>query len=166
MKTTTSRTAATASLGFIGVALLSGCGAAVEAAQPAESSAAPAATAAPSATETATATASAEPAATQPATVYADGTYTASGQYVTPGGIEQIEITLDIAGDKITGVQFVGDPQRSESRNFQGQFADGIAAEIVGKAVDEVQVDRIAGSSLTSGGFNQAIDTIKGEATS
>lgn len=156
---TTSRTTATASLGLLGIALLSGCGSAVDAAEPVESPAVPA-TEAPQSSSTVQASET----PTDAATTYADGTYTATGQYVTPGGVERVEITLDIAGDKITGVQFVGDPQRPESRNFQGQFSDGLEAEVVGKAVDEVHLDRIAGSSLTSGGFNQALETIKNEA--
>ena len=36
--------------------------------------------------------------------------------------------------------------------------------EVVGKSIDEISVSRVAGSSLTSGGFNHAIETIKAEA--
>lgn len=161
MKKTTTRAAATASLGLIGVSLLSGCGSAVEATEPPETSDAPAVAVPAASSEP---SASTESTTSETASAYADGTYTSTGQYVTPGGVERVEITLDVAGDKITGVQFVGDPQRPESENFQGQFADGIAAEVVGKGLDEVQVDRIAGSSLTSGGFNQALEAIKEEA--
>jgi hypothetical protein len=35
---------------------------------------------------------------------------------------------------------------------------------VVGQDIDQISVSRVAGSSLTSGGFNQAIDTIKSEA--
>ncbi len=38
-----------------------------------------------------------------------------------------------------------------------------MASEVVGKDIDEIQVSRVAGSSLTSGGVNAAIETIKGE---
>ena len=47
---------------------------------------------------------------------------------------------------------------------YQGQFASGIAAEVVGKDIDELEVSRVAGSSLTSEGFNQAVDAIKADA--
>ena len=50
------------------------------------------------------------------------------------------------------------------SAQFQGQFASGIASEVVGVALEDVNVSRVAGSSLTSGGFNAAIDTIQAEA--
>jgi hypothetical protein len=47
---------------------------------------------------------------------------------------------------------------------FQGKFASGIAAEVEGKDIDTLTISRVGGSSLTSGGFNQALDTIKAEA--
>jgi hypothetical protein len=34
----------------------------------------------------------------------------------------------------------------------------------VGKNIDELNVSKVAGSSLTSGGFNQAVEKIKQEA--
>jgi hypothetical protein len=43
-------------------------------------------------------------------------------------------------------------------------FIGGIADEVVGKDIDEISVSRVAGSSLTSGGFNDAIEQIKAEA--
>ena len=41
---------------------------------------------------------------------------------------------------------------------------DGISEEVVGKALDDLNVSRVAGSSLTSGGFNAAVDDIKEQA--
>ena len=35
---------------------------------------------------------------------------------------------------------------------------------VVGQDIDEISVSRVAGSSLTSGGFNRAIEEIKAEA--
>ena len=35
---------------------------------------------------------------------------------------------------------------------------------IVGKDIDEVSLDKVAGSSLTSGGFNAAVESIKSDA--
>ncbi|GAA3629001.1 hypothetical protein GCM10022200_09500 [Microbacterium awajiense] len=95
---------------------------------------------------------------------YVDGTYTADGTYATPESVETIVVTVTLADDIVTEVEVAGDPQKSESQQFQSQFIGGIAAEVVGKDIDEISVDRVAGSSLTSSGFNQAIDTIKAEA--
>lgn len=94
----------------------------------------------------------------------ADGTYTAEGSYVTPETVETITVTVTLEGDVITDVEVVGDPQRPESVQYQGQFIGGIADEVVGEDIDDIHVSRVAGSSLTSGGFNDAIAQIKDEA--
>lgn len=95
---------------------------------------------------------------------YVDGTYTAEGSYATPESIETISVTVTLADDVITDVEVVGDPQKSESAQYQGQFIGGIADVVVGEDIDDISVSRVAGSSLTSGGFNDAIESIKAEA--
>jgi uncharacterized protein with FMN-binding domain len=95
---------------------------------------------------------------------YTDGTYTAEGSYATPESVETIVVTVTLDDDVITAVDVTGDPQKSESKEYQGRFIGGIADVVVGKSIDEISVSRVAGSSLTSGGFNQAIDAIKSEA--
>jgi uncharacterized protein with FMN-binding domain len=95
---------------------------------------------------------------------YADGTYSAEGSYATPETVETITVTLTLADDVVTAVEVVGDPQKSESEEYQGRFIGGISDEVVGKRVDELSVSRVAGSSLTSGGFNEAVEAIKTEA--
>ena len=71
-------------------------------------------------------------------------------------------MTVTLESDIITAVEVVGDPQKSESEEYQAEFIGGIADVVVGKDIDEISVSRVAGSSLTSGGFNQAIQAIKG----
>lgn len=95
---------------------------------------------------------------------YADGTYTADGSYQTPESVESITVTVTLADDVITAVEVSGDPQRPESEQYQAQFIGGISDAVVGQDIDEISVSRVAGSSLTSGGFNEAIETIKSEA--
>lgn len=95
---------------------------------------------------------------------YVDGTYTAEGSYSTPETVETISVTVTLEGDVITAVEVTGDPQARESEQYQGEFIGGIADVVVGEDIDDLQVSRVAGSSLTSGGFNDAIDAIKAEA--
>lgn len=97
---------------------------------------------------------------------YTDGTYSAEGTYQTPETLERITVTLALEGGLITEVGVVGDPQASDTEEFQGAFIGGIADEVVGKHIDEISVRRVAGSSLTSGGFNQAVAAIKEQAAS
>lgn len=95
---------------------------------------------------------------------YADGTYTAEGSYATPESVETISVTITLADDVITAVDVTGNPTKAESEQYQSQFIGGISDEVVGQSIDEISVSRVAGSSLTSGGFNDAIETIKAEA--
>lgn len=95
---------------------------------------------------------------------YTDGSYTAEGSYSTPESVESIEVTITLADDVITAVEVTGDPQKAESERYQSEFIGGISDEVVGQNIDDINVSRVAGSSLTSGGFNQAIDKIKSEA--
>ncbi len=147
----------TALLGVAGIVTLAGCsGGTSDAAAPAASEAAPAASSAPSTS------AAADTSSTSGA--YKDGTYEATGQYATPESVETIDVTLTVAGDTVTAVEVTGDPQAAESKRYQGEFIGGIQSEVVGKKLDELSVSKVAGSSLTSGGFNKAVDTIKTEA--
>lgn len=95
---------------------------------------------------------------------YKDGSYTAEGSYQTPETVEKITVKVTLADGTITAVDVTGDPQARESQQYQSQFIGGISDEVVGKKIDDIKVSRVAGSSLTSGGFNQAIEEIKTEA--
>ena len=95
---------------------------------------------------------------------YTDGTYTAEGSYQTPETVETISVTLTLEDGTVTAVEVTGDPQARESEQYQGQFISGIADEVVGVSIDELSVDRVAGSSLTSGGFNKAVESSKEQA--
>lgn len=97
---------------------------------------------------------------------YADGTYEASGDYQAPSGTESVDVTVTLEGGVITDVAVVGNATDSEAKVHQGEFIDGIAGVVVGKSIDEIQVSKVSGSSLTSGGFNKAIEEIKAEAAS
>src|SRR3712207_8172197 len=58
----------------------------------------------------------------------------------------------------VTAVTVTPHATSGNSKQYQTQFASGIAGEVVGKDIAELDVSRVAGSSLTSGGFNDALD--------
>ena len=95
---------------------------------------------------------------------YKDGTYTEDGDYTSPGGPQSVTVKLTLAGDKVTAVTVTGHATDPTAKSYQAQFVDGISAVVVGKDVDTLNVSRVAGSSLTSGGFNAALKAIKAEA--
>ena len=95
---------------------------------------------------------------------YADGTYTADGDYVSPAGPSKVTVEITLADDVVTGVTVTPLSTDSTAKGFQTQFADGIAAVVEGEDIDDLSVSRVGGSSLTSGGFNDAVEKIKAEA--
>lgn len=97
---------------------------------------------------------------------YADGTYTADGSYTAPSGQESITVEITVADDVVTDVVVTPHATEGNQAKFQGQFAEGIAAVVEGHDIDTLSVSRVGGSSLTSGGFNKALETIKAEALS
>jgi len=95
---------------------------------------------------------------------YKDGTYTEKGRYVSPGGAESIDVTVTIANDIITAATVKGNASRGESKEHQADFIAGFKSSVVGKDIDAVSLSRVAGSSLTSNGFNAALKLIKADA--
>ncbi len=97
---------------------------------------------------------------------YTDGEYTAAGRYSTPGGTESVKVTLTLTRGSITKIETTGSATRGDSARYQAAFLSGYESLVVGKSIDEVSLSRVAGSSLTSGGFNRAIEAIQDEAVS
>ncbi|MBS1672420.1 MAG: FMN-binding protein [Actinobacteria bacterium] len=143
-------------VGIAGTLVLAGCGS--------DTSSAATQTGTPAPQSTAAATPAAGTADPSAGGAYKDGTYTASGSYQTPQTVEKITVTVTVAQDEVTAVTVTGDPQASETRHYQAQFIEGISAQVVGKKLAEINVSRVSGSSLTSGGFNKAIAAIRTEA--
>ncbi|WP_108718895.1 FMN-binding protein [Miniimonas sp. S16] len=171
----TVRTVATATASLAVVGTLAACGGTEEAAaqEPdASDTGAPAsestdAAASDGATSDGAATsdaASSDSGAAAAGSTYADGTYTATGEYVSPGGQQSVEVTLTLVSDVVTDVEIVNGASDPQSEGYQDKFISGIAAEVVGVAIDDLDVDKVAGSSLTSGGFDDAVEQIKAEA--
>jgi hypothetical protein len=95
---------------------------------------------------------------------YADGTYTVEASYQAPSGVESIAVELTLAGDTVTAVSAAGDASDHEAREYQERFASAISAEVVGQDIANLSVTRVAGASLTSNGFNTALEEIRAEA--
>lgn len=95
--------------------------------------------------------------------VYKDGSYNARGYY---GGVPSyITVDLQLQNQIITGVVVTPMPNNNPtSAGYQQSFAAAVPAVAVGKPISEVKVGRLAGSSGTNIGFNNAIDQIKNQA--
>ena len=95
---------------------------------------------------------------------YKDGTYTADGSYQAPSGTESITVEVTLADDKITAITVTPHATDATAKGHQAEFVGGIADQTVGKDIDTLNVTKVSGSSLTSGGFKIAIAAIKEEA--
>ncbi len=115
-------------------------------------------------TPTSAATSSSTAVASTGGSTYKDGTYSSDGTYTSPNGQETVGVELTLAADKVSAVNITVHPSNPNTKKFQGEFAGGIAAQIVGKDIDDLNVSKVAGSSLTSGGFNEAVEQIKSKA--
>lgn len=99
-----------------------------------------------------------------PELIYKNGVYSSIGDYISPGGSEQIGITLTLKDDVIVDAKAEVKATRPASVKFQGFFSGGFSALVIGKKIDEVKLDKVSGSSLTPKGFNDALAKIKVQA--
>jgi hypothetical protein len=97
---------------------------------------------------------------------YADGTYSAVGNYTSPAQEETVSITLTLANGVIESVEYEPETTNDISKRYQTMFDENFEAMVVGKSLDEVSLTKVSGSSLTPKGFNDAIEQIKQEARS
>lgn len=96
--------------------------------------------------------------------MYQDGEYMAVGAYTSPGGGETIDVSLTLEDNVITNVSVTSNAKLPISKKYQKDFVGGFEDQVVGKNIDEVQLDVVSGSSLTPIGFNNALEQIKAEA--
>lgn len=92
---------------------------------------------------------------------YRDGQYTSDGSYLTPGGDESIAVTVVVTHGLVTDAVVHTEAVSPTARQFQVQFQTGIAAAVVGRDLAGLSVTRVAGASLTSVGFNDALTRIR-----
>lgn len=96
--------------------------------------------------------------------VYNDGTYSATGSYMSPGGRDQITITLTIKNDIITDTSASSGAGDRTSERYEDKFINNYKQYVVGKNIAQVYLTRVSGSSLTPKGFNDALAQIKSQA--
>jgi uncharacterized protein with FMN-binding domain len=95
---------------------------------------------------------------------YKDGSYSEPGDYVSPGGSERINVTLTLSKNVITKMKVVTVFADPTATGYEQLFEGGISAATVGKNINSLNIGVVAGSSLTSMGFNKALAAIKADA--
>jgi uncharacterized protein with FMN-binding domain len=104
---------------------------------------------------------SASPASTTQASSYKDGTYSASGAYLSPGGDEKIDVTMTVKDNTIADSSVNQVPSTHDAELYQKKFKDNFLPLVIGKKLNDISLSHVSGSSLTSGGFNKAVEQIR-----
>ena len=95
-------------------------------------------------------------------TVYVDGVYSARGEY---GSLpSHITVTVTLTNEIVSNTQVQTHATDPTSLDLQRRFAVAVPAVVNGKHINAVRVGRLAGSSGTPNGFNDAIRQIKVQA--
>lgn len=97
-------------------------------------------------------------------TQYKDGTYTKSANYISPGGRESVTVGVTIKNGVVTDSTFSATASDRDAREYQSMFSGSYKSQVVGKSVNAISLSRVAGASLTTNAFNDALDHIKSDA--
>lgn len=95
---------------------------------------------------------------------YKDGTYNAVGNYTSPGGRVSIDVTLSVKNGVVETVSLVPKATSPTSEQYVSDFVAHYKPLVVGKNLSTLNLSKVSGSSLTSKGFNAAIELIKAQA--
>lgn len=97
----------------------------------------------------------------KPVSGFTDGVYDAQGRYLTPGGAEAIGVRLTITDGRVVTARVEVEASSPTARQFQHQFASRYAASVVSRDLADLGLSRVAGASLTSLGFDDALTQIR-----
>jgi uncharacterized protein with FMN-binding domain len=100
--------------------------------------------------------------AIDPDAAYADGEYTATGEY--GGGPSYITVTVRLTDGIISNTALQTHATDPTSLDYQRRFSAAVPDVVNGKHISEVRVGRLGGSSTTPNGFNDAIRQIREQA--
>ena len=97
---------------------------------------------------------------------YNDGNYTATGGYNSPGGSEELTVNVTLKDGVVVDTSAEGNADNGEAEEHQSDFIAAFKELVVGKDISSLKLSRVAGASLTTQGFNNAINQIKSQAQS
>ena len=103
---------------------------------------------------------------TEVVATYKDGTWKGEGSYAIPedGETEKIGVSVTLKDGIIVDSTVTEMANDNDSVKYQNIFIKNYKQYVTGKSIDEVKLDKVSGSSLTSAGFNAALDAMKLEA--
>jgi DMSO/TMAO reductase YedYZ heme-binding membrane subunit/uncharacterized protein with FMN-binding domain len=102
----------------------------------------------------------------EPETIYANGLYSANGEYATDRGklIESLDVTVTIEDDQVSAMDIIGNITNNKSQRYHDRFDSAIDSMVIGKDLADIDVDAVGGASDTTDGFMLAIESIQKQA--
>lgn len=95
---------------------------------------------------------------------YKNGTYTTRTNYKTPDrDTYTMDVTVTVVNDVVTATNVIFD-QRAQKDSFVKRFDGAYESYVINKDLDNISLSRIAGASLTTKAFNNALIDIKTQA--
>lgn len=114
---------------------------------------------------TGSSTSTTSPSTTSTTSSYKDGTYTASANYSVPHGYQNsINVSVTVKDGVISAASATHSSSDRESAEFIDSFNSSLSSKVVGQSLSGASFSRIGGASLTTDGFQAAIETVKNEA--
>lgn len=95
---------------------------------------------------------------------YKDGAFTATTSYPTPGGDGQMTIQLTVKSNAVTDINIQQAAVNHVSQEYENRFESAYKYYVVGKNLQDINLSRVSGASLTTAGFNDALTQIKSKA--
>lgn len=92
---------------------------------------------------------------------YKNGSYSITASYISPAGAESFGLQIDLANNIIINAVMTPLATNPISTKIQDGFQKGFKPLVVGKSIDDVNLDKVSGASLTTKGFNDALEKIK-----
>jgi uncharacterized protein with FMN-binding domain len=96
---------------------------------------------------------------------YPDGVYTTLGTYAPHGMDTQIEVTVTLKNDRIAASDVLLLSKNPTSVRITKKFTENYQQFVLGMPIQGLDLDAIAGSSLTPKGYNAALRQIEAYAT-
>jgi uncharacterized protein with FMN-binding domain len=93
---------------------------------------------------------------------YRDGRYSATGWYGSLPSHQ--DVTLTIRDDTVTAVEITAPAEDDTSLGHQQRFAAALPDAVIGRDLDTLDIDRLAGASGCSEGFMNALVEIRSAA--
>jgi hypothetical protein len=98
------------------------------------------------------------------ATLYRDGTYSSTTSYTSPGGLENLHVSLTLASNTVTASTVTSGANDPTAASYQSIFISGYKQYVIGKKITDIHLKNVSGSSLTPQGFNDALKQIEHQA--